>query len=105
MKQKKQVTSSRRKDVSTTPTIRRSRRQAPSLLTGSPAAVGAQARHEMISCVAYDRAEKRGFAGGAASQLEDWLEAEAQVDRMLSERRSPGAVDSLDGETGKKGQP
>jgi hypothetical protein len=36
----------------------------------------------MIECAAYYRAEKRGFSGG--SELEDWLEAEAEIDRTLS---------------------
>ena len=47
-----------------------------------PAALDPQVRHQMIACAAYCRAEKRGFAGGAASQLDDWIEAEAEIDRM-----------------------
>ncbi len=49
-----------------------------------PAALDPQVRHQMIACAAYCRAEKRGFAGGAASQLDDWLEAEAEIDRRLA---------------------
>lgn len=49
-----------------------------------PAALDPQVRHQMIACAAYCRAEQRGFAGGAESQLHDWLEAEAEVDRMLA---------------------
>ncbi len=49
-----------------------------------PAALDPQLRHQMIACAAYCRAEKRGFAGGAESQLHDWLEAEAEIDRMLA---------------------
>jgi hypothetical protein len=45
-------------------------------------AINPQIRHEMIECAAYYRAEKRGFSGGC--ELEDWLEAEAEIDRMLS---------------------
>jgi hypothetical protein len=48
---------------------------------GKPA-TNPQIRHEMIECAAYYRAEKRGFSGG--SELEDWLEAEAEIDRTLS---------------------
>lgn len=36
----------------------------------------------MIAIAAYRRAEQRGFSGGAAEQ--DWLEAEAEIDRALS---------------------
>lgn len=49
-----------------------------------PAALDPQLRHQMIACAAYCSAEKRGFAGGAESQLHDWLEAEAEIDRMLA---------------------
>lgn len=46
-------------------------------------ALDPQARHQMIALAAYCRAEKCGFAGGAESQLRDWLEAEAEIDQML----------------------
>lgn len=39
-------------------------------------------RIEMVSRAAYFRAERRGFTGGSA--LQDWLEAEAEIDRLLS---------------------
>jgi hypothetical protein len=39
------------------------------------------ARRRMIEQAAYFHAEKRGFAEGGA--LQDWLEAEAEVDRLL----------------------
>jgi len=39
-------------------------------------------RHEMIAREAYLRAEARGFQGG--DPVADWLEAEAEVDRMLN---------------------
>ena len=44
----------------------------------------AQVRHEMIACAAYCRAEKRNFAGGEESRFQDWIEAEAEIDRMLA---------------------
>ena len=50
-----------------------------------PATLDPQVRHQMIACAAYCRAEKRSFTGGAESQLRDWLEAEAEIDRMLAE--------------------
>ena len=50
----------------------------------NPAALDPQVRHQMIACAAYCRAEKRSFAGGAESQLHDWLEAETEIDRMVA---------------------
>ena len=38
-------------------------------------------RYEMIALEAYLRAEQRGFDGG--DPLDDWLEAEAEVNSML----------------------
>ncbi len=35
-------------------------------------------RQQMIATAAYYRAEKRGFNGG--DEIQDWLEAEAQID-------------------------
>ncbi len=43
--------------------------------------VTAEERRELISKAAYSRSERRGFAPGA--DLQDWLEAEAEVDEML----------------------
>jgi hypothetical protein len=44
----------------------------------------------MIEFGAYTRAERRGFVGGHA--LDDWLQAEAEVDARLSaEGRRPRA--------------
>ncbi|MGE5615572.1 MAG: DUF2934 domain-containing protein [Bacillota bacterium] len=41
-----------------------------------------EARERMIAQLAYFRAEKRGFAPGG--ELQDWLEAETEVDALLS---------------------
>lgn len=38
-------------------------------------------RHQLISRVAYFRAERRGFMPG--SELEDWLAAEEEISEML----------------------
>lgn len=43
--------------------------------------ISAQERHHLISQTAYYIAERRGFTPG--DELEDWLKAEAEVDRML----------------------
>ncbi len=42
-------------------------------------------REQMIASAAYYIAEKRQFAPG--SDVNDWLEAEAQVDKELAEKR------------------
>ena len=39
-------------------------------------------RHRVVAEAAYVIAERRGFAGG--SPIEDWLQAEADIDRMLA---------------------
>jgi hypothetical protein len=46
-------------------------------------------RHKMIAEAAYYRAQSRNFQSG--HEVEDWLEAEAEVDRLLA---LPGAVRS-----------
>jgi hypothetical protein len=43
-----------------------------------------EAKSQMIARAAYFRAEKRGFAPGG--ELQDWLEAERDVERQLSGR-------------------
>jgi hypothetical protein len=50
-----------------------------------PATLDPQVRYQMIARAAYCRAEQRSFAGGAEAELHDWLEAEAEIDRMLAE--------------------
>jgi hypothetical protein len=39
-------------------------------------------RHRVVAEAAYFIAERRGFQGGCS--LEDWLQAEADIDRMLA---------------------
>jgi hypothetical protein len=46
--------------------------------------VTSQEREQMIATMAYLRAEQRGFASG--HEQEDWLQAEAEVDRLISKR-------------------
>ena len=60
--------------------MRKAAVQLPVPVAGKPA-VNPQIRHDMIACAAYYRAEKRGFSGG--SEIEDWLEAEAEIERTL----------------------
>jgi len=42
-------------------------------------------RTEMIAQAAYLRAEKRGFEAGR--ELDDWLEAEAEINRLFGAKR------------------
>jgi hypothetical protein len=46
--------------------------------------VSSEQRQQMIARAAYLRAERRGFAPGA--EMQDWLEAEAEVDQRLGAR-------------------
>ena len=49
----------------------------------APAPVSPEHREKMINEMAYYLAEQRGFNGGSAH--DDWVAAEAAVDRMLAE--------------------
>jgi hypothetical protein len=48
---------------------------------GSGPGISAQEREVLVARAAYFRAEKRGFAPG--SELQDWVEAEAEVLRLI----------------------
>lgn len=45
-------------------------------------------RYCMIADIAYFRAEKRGFVDG--DPVQDWVEAEREIDCMLGEECAPG---------------
>jgi len=51
----------------------------------APAAVPPEQRRNYIEMAAYYIAERRGFAPG--DPLEDWVQAEAEIDRLLAEGR------------------
>lgn len=51
-------------------------------------AVTPEQRYQMIAEAAYYIAEKRGFVGGDVAR--DWLEAEAQIDRLLGQSSAAG---------------
>lgn len=53
-----------------------------------PKAVPAEQRRNYIEMAAYYIAERRGFAPG--NPLEDWVQAEAEIDRLLAEGRLGG---------------
>jgi hypothetical protein len=50
------------------------------------AGVGEQERHHLIAEAAYFHAERRSFLPGA--ELEDWLAAEAEINRSLRKMHS-----------------
>jgi hypothetical protein len=54
---------------------------APAAAAPPRITVSEEARRAMIAEAAYLRAERRGFATG--NEEEDWLAAEAEVDRLL----------------------
>lgn len=54
-----------------------------------PAGVTDRERYFLIAEAAYYRAEQRGFAPG--HELEDWLDAETEVGRMVAAARTPPA--------------
>ncbi len=53
-----------------------------------PAAVSLEQRRCYVEVAAYHIAERRGFAPG--NPLEDWVQAEAEIDRLLAEGRLGG---------------
>lgn len=55
------------------------KQQSP-ISTNPPGPITAEERHRRIAEAAYYRALHRGFHGGA--DLEDWLESEAEIDRL-----------------------
>ena len=50
-----------------------------------PAYMTADLRQQMIRDAAYCRAERRGFSKG--DSVQDWMEAEVEIDRMLRNER------------------
>ena len=55
------------------------------ITNGEKTPVTSEKRYQMIAEAAYFRAEKRGFVGGDAA-AQDWLEAEAEIDRILQQQ-------------------
>lgn len=52
---------------------------------GISSSIPPEQRKQMIAEAAYYRAESCGFHGG--DSLQDWLEAEAEIERMMSGKR------------------
>lgn len=51
---------------------------------GEAGAIPVASREEKIAIIAYYKAERRGFAN--SGELDDWLEAEREVDRLAGEK-------------------
>lgn len=66
-------------------------RQTRPEISGSsePMSVSPEERYHMIAEAAYFHAEKRGFVEGDTAR--DWLEAEAEIDRILQKPVMPGS--------------
>ena len=56
-------------------------KSAPERRKAGAPSISAEERERLIARVAYFRAEKRGFAPG--NELQDWVEAEAEVLRLI----------------------
>ena len=55
------------------------RESAP--VSGASVGIGPEERYRMIAEAAYFRAERRAFTVGG--ELDDWIEAEAAIDRLI----------------------
>lgn len=69
------------------PAARRTASDKPANKAPADTADDAVLRDHMIATAAYFRAERRGFAAG--SELQDWLEGEAEVEGMLRDAAKP----------------
>lgn len=63
--------------------------------------ISAEERLRMIREVAYSFYERRGFVHG--HDLEDWIEAEAHVDRILSKQGNPESIEMPEGDLQQSG--
>ena len=68
--------------------------------SGSPQTAAAE-RRRMIEEAAYARYVQRGYAHG--QDLDDWLGAEAHVDRIISRPRKPQPIDTPEPELQQSG--
>lgn len=68
-----------------TTTTTKSATAAPRKSTSAVRPVGPEQRRHYIEVAAYYIAERRGFVDG--DETRDWLAAEAEIDRLLRERK------------------
>jgi hypothetical protein len=62
-----------------------------SVVNKSQTGVTDEERYQLIAKAAYLRAEKRGL--GPGSELEDWLAAESEIDKILSKNSVDSAME------------
>lgn len=67
------------------PRVRRKAAAGNSMTTVTP-----EERHRLVAEAAYFIAERRGFAAGC--ELDDWLQAEAEVERRLDASSGPAGT-------------
>jgi hypothetical protein len=63
------------------PAMRSAGKRQRAVIEAQPVEITPEERHRRIAEAAYYRALRRGFHGGA--DLEDWLESEAEIDRLV----------------------
>jgi hypothetical protein len=68
-------------ETAATPATPKSRTRKPKATASASRAPDTEDRHSSIARAAYFRSQNRGFLPGF--ELEDWLAAEAEVDRRL----------------------
>jgi hypothetical protein len=68
-------------DTAATPAAPKARTRKPRATASAARALNMEDRHSSIARAAYFRSQNRGFLPGF--ELEDWLAAEAEVDRRL----------------------
>ena len=59
-----------------------SQTRQPTQRAATPTAIDPAERYDRVAEAAYLRAEHRGFLPG--SELQDWLDAEAEIDKLLT---------------------
>jgi hypothetical protein len=64
----------------------------PSLISQLSTGVSNEERHQLIAQAAYFRAERRSFIPGC--ELEDWLNAETEIDTSLAELSRNGSIEN-----------
>jgi len=77
---KKSGTASRAKVSAVKKSVSRAAERRGGVENTPDAGITAEERHRRIAEAAYYRALRRGFHGG--SDLEDWLESEAEIDKL-----------------------
>jgi hypothetical protein len=86
MRTKQKAPGGKRRSGAKTKQVQQARTAAPRKRPAEPKFT-AKARYELIEKAAYLRAEQRGFESG--HELEDWLAAEAEVQKLVRAGRVP----------------